>query len=54
MQNLPSLSLLWPAGTRPAQTCTVLEPQCVRDLELETALAAFIDSRLGRSAPGHA
>jgi DNA mismatch repair ATPase MutS len=26
-----------------------LDPQCVRDLELESALAAFTDSRLGRS-----
>ena len=50
MQNLPSLSLLWPNGTRPAQTCTALDPQCVRDLELEATLAAFTDSRLGRSA----
>ena len=50
MQNSPSLSLLWPDGIRPAQTCTVLDPQCVRDLELETTLAAFTDSRLGRSA----
>ena len=49
MQNSPSLSLLWPDGTRPAQTCTALDPQCVRDLELEGTLAAFTDSRLGRS-----
>src|SRR5215470_8769068 len=42
------LSLLWPEGTRPAQTCTALDPQCVRDLELESTLAAFTDSRLGR------
>jgi len=47
MQNSPSLSLLWPDGTRPAQTCTALDPQCVRDLELEGTLAAFTDSRLG-------
>ena len=50
MQNLPSLSLLWPDGIRPAQTCTALDPQCVRDLELEATLAAFTDSRLGRSS----
>ncbi len=43
------MSLLWPDGTRPAQTCTALDPQCVRDLELEGILAAFTDSRLGRS-----
>ena len=43
------MSLLWPDGTRPAQTCTALDPQCVRDLELEATLAAFTDSRLGRS-----
>ena len=43
------MSLLWPDGIRPAQTCTTLDPQCVRDLELETTLAAFTDSRLGRS-----
>src|SRR5262245_56453057 len=44
-----SLSLLWPDGTRPAPACTALDPQCVRDLELENTLAAFSDSRLGRS-----
>src|SRR5437867_1541036 len=49
MQNPPCLSLLWPDGTRPAQTCTALDPECVRDLELDTTLAAFADSRLGRS-----
>src|SRR5215510_2168185 len=47
--GVPPLSLLWPDGTRPAQTCTALDPQCVRDLELEATLAAFTDSRLGRS-----
>jgi DNA mismatch repair ATPase MutS len=49
IQNSPLLSLLWPVGTQPAQTCTTLDPQCVRDLELESTLAAFTDSRLGRS-----
>lgn len=49
MHRPSSLSLLWPGGTRPAQTCTVLDPQCARDLELESTLAAFADSRLGRS-----
>ena len=45
-----SFSLLWPDGTRPSQTCTALDPQCVRDLGLESTLAAFTDSRLGRSS----
>src|SRR6266571_7186041 len=49
MPKPPSLSLLWPAGTRPAPTCTALDPQCVRDLELESTIAAFTDSRLCRS-----
>src|SRR5215470_14820334 len=49
MQSLPLLSLLWPDGTRPAQTGTALDPQCVRDLELEATLAACTDSQLGRS-----
>ncbi len=49
MQSLPSLSLLWPDGTRPSQTCTALDPQCVRDLELESTLTALADSRPGRS-----
>src|SRR5262245_13317088 len=49
MPSPPAVSLLWPDGTRPAQTCTALDPQCVRDLELEDILAAFTDSRLGRS-----
>src|SRR5919202_4350164 len=49
MHSPPSLSLLWPGGTRPAQACTALDPQCVRDLELEATLAAFTDNRLGRS-----
>src|SRR5919202_4291764 len=49
MHSPPSLSLLWPGGTRPVQACTALDPQCVRDLELEGILAAFTDSRLGRS-----
>src|SRR5262249_41453180 len=50
MPNPPALSLLWPEGTRPSQTCTALDPQCVRDLELESTLAAFADSRPGRSS----
>src|SRR2546425_1105991 len=49
MPKPPSLSLLRPAGTRPAQTCTALDLQCVRDLELESTIAAFTDRRLGRS-----
>ena len=49
MPGQPAVSLLWPDGTRPAQTCTALDPQCVRDLELEGTLAAFTDSRPGRS-----
>src|SRR5262245_42595257 len=47
--GVPPLSLLWPDGTRPAQTCTTLDPQCVRDLELDVTLAAFTNSRPGRS-----
>lgn len=50
MHSPSALSLLWPDGTRPAPACTVLAPQCVRDLELESTLAAFSDSRLGRPA----
>src|SRR6266700_3886977 len=50
MPRAPSLSLLWPGGTRPAQTGTALDPQCVRDLELESTLAALTSSRLGRSS----
>src|SRR5919206_2298805 len=49
MQNPPALSLSWPDGTPPAQACTALDPQCVRDLELEATLAAFTDNRLDRS-----
>jgi len=49
MHKPPSLSLLWPAGTRPTPAGTALDPQCVRDLELESTIAAFSDSRLGRS-----
>ena len=49
MHRPPSLSLLWPEGTRPAQAGTALDPQCVRDLELERTLAALTDSRPGRS-----
>jgi hypothetical protein len=45
-----ALSLLWPEGVQPFQLCTVLDPQCVRDLELERTLAAFADHRPGRSA----
>jgi len=50
MPNPPAFSLLWPDGIRPSQTCTALDPQCVRDLGLESTLAAFTDSRLGRSS----
>src|SRR5574341_1059596 len=50
MHSPAALSLLWPDGTRPAPAYTVLDPQCVRDLELESTLVAFSDSRLGRPA----
>src|SRR5262249_39277520 len=50
MPRAPSLSLLWPGGTRPAQTGTALDPQCVRDLELENTLAALTNNRLERSS----
>ena len=50
MHSLLSLSLLWPGGTRPAQAGTGLDPQCVRDLELENTLAVLTNSRLGRSS----
>src|SRR5262245_12305283 len=50
MPKPPSLSLLWPDAARPVQTGTALDPQCVRDLELESALAAFTDSRMRRSS----
>jgi DNA mismatch repair protein MutS len=50
MPRTPSLSLLWPGGTRPAQTGTALDPQCVRDLALESTLAALTNNRLERSS----
>jgi DNA mismatch repair protein MutS len=45
MQRSQPFSLLWPHGTGPAQPGTTLDPQCVRDLELENTLAALTDGR---------
>jgi DNA mismatch repair protein MutS len=50
MQRTRAFSLLWPDETRSSETGTTLDPQCVRDLELESTLAAFIDGRSRRSA----
>jgi hypothetical protein len=41
MQSSQPLGLLWPDGTGPSRAGTALDPRCVRDLELETTLAAF-------------
>jgi DNA mismatch repair protein MutS len=49
MERRQPLSLLWPDGTQPSQTCTLLDPQCVRDLELESTLAALIGNGAGRT-----
>ena len=50
MQRSQPLSLLWPAGTVPSQVGTALDPQCVRDLELESTLAALADGRPRQSS----
>src|SRR5262245_21881099 len=47
MHRPQPLSLLWPEGIRRPQSYTPLDPQCVRDLELERTLAAFTDHRPG-------
>jgi DNA mismatch repair protein MutS len=49
MQRPQRFSLLWPGGTPSSQTYTPLDPQCIRDLELESTLAALTSSKLGRS-----
>jgi hypothetical protein len=43
MQKPPSFGFLWPGCTELSQTCTALDPQCVRDLELESSRAALTD-----------
>jgi len=48
IERLQPLRLLWPTGTRPLQADTALDPQCVRDLGLESTLAALTASGLGR------
>ncbi len=50
MQRTQPYSLLWPGETPPSQIGTALDPQCVRDLELERILAALTDGRPRRSA----
>ena len=50
MQSSQPYSLLWPEGTRPVQAGAALDPQCVRDLELESTLAALTDGRPRQSA----
>src|SRR5215813_9712740 len=50
MQRSQPLSLLWPNGTGPSQSCTAVDPQCVRDLDLESTLAALTDGRGRRSS----
>jgi DNA mismatch repair protein MutS len=50
MQRSQPFSLLWPEGTRPSAAGTTLDPQCVRDLELESTLAALTDGRPRQSA----
>lgn len=49
MKISPPLSLLWPPGVQPAHTDTTLDPQCVRDLELERTLAALAARGSGRT-----
>jgi DNA mismatch repair protein MutS len=50
MHRAQPLSLLWPDATQPAPTGAALDPQCVRDLELESLLAVLTDKRPGRSS----
>jgi DNA mismatch repair protein MutS len=50
MQRWQSCNLLRPGDTRSSQTSTALDPQCVRDPELESILAALTDGRLRRFA----
>lgn len=50
MQKSQPFSLLWPEGTGPSQAGTALDPQCVRDLELENTLAALTNGRPRQSA----
>jgi DNA mismatch repair protein MutS len=45
MQRSQLFSLLWPDGTGPSQAAIALDPQCVRDLELERTLLALTDGR---------
>jgi hypothetical protein len=41
MPNSQPFRLLWPDGIRPSHAYTTLDPQCVRDLELERTFAAL-------------
>jgi DNA mismatch repair protein MutS len=50
MQRSQPFSLLWPEGTGLSQAGTALDPQCVRDLELENTLAPLTDGRPRQSA----
>jgi DNA mismatch repair protein MutS len=50
MQRSQPFSLLWPDGTGLSQPGAALNPQCVRDLELENILAALTDGRPRQSS----
>jgi DNA mismatch repair protein MutS len=50
MQQAQSFSLLWPDGTGLSPAGTALDAPCVRDLELESTLAALTDGRPRQSA----
>ena len=45
MQRSHPYSLLWPQGNGAPPATTILEPQCVRDLDLEQTLAALTAGR---------
>jgi hypothetical protein len=50
MRRSQPFSLLWPDESGPSQPSSVLHPQCVRDLELESTLAALTDGRPRQSS----
>ena len=49
MHSPQPFRLLWPGGTRPSHVGMTLDPQCVRDLELERTLAILTDHTPSRS-----
>ena len=49
MSSPHPLSLLWPDVTQRAQASTALDPQCIRDLDVESVISAMIGAPLGRS-----